>query len=179
MLKTIVMPLAAALVLACEAASAGDHPASPKIVHDQMFGVARLYEYGVRCGAKPDQSRGLLALRDTNLRFFSALDTLRALHRDATALQEAQIRVDQLPRDLEGAAALADVTSGWKEGIAEADAHETPIGKLCDTIFKALLQGDAVAGSAAVDLQPRARDMEQRMSELSRSLKAQRDASRR
>lgn len=179
MLKTILLPLAAAVLLSAEAASAADHPASPKIVHDQMFGIARLYEYGVRCGAKPDQSRGLLALHATNLQFFNALDTLRALHRDASTHQEAQIRVDQLPRDLDGAATLADVTSGWQEGLAEADALGKPNDKICNTVFAALSQGDEIAGKAAADLQPRAREMEQHMHELSQTLKMQRDTARR
>lgn len=170
--------LATLLTLGAVTASAAEHPASPRIIHDQMFGVARLYEYGVRCGAAPTQSRGLLALHETNLHFFKALDDLRALHRDATTHQEAEMRVDMLPRDLEGAASLSDVTTGWKEGLAEADAHDKPSAKLCQTVMEALPQGDDVAAKAAADLLPRSKEFEQRAKELSQRLKTQRDATR-
>ncbi len=174
-----LLPFATAgalLALGAAAAIAAEHPASPRIIHDQMFGVARLYEYGVRCGAAPAQSRGLLALHETDLHFFKALDDLRALHRDATAQQEAEIRVDMLPRDLEGAASLHDVTTGWQEGLAEADAHDKPGAKLCQTVMQALPQGDDVAAKAAADLLTRARELERQAAELSQRLKRQRDA---
>lgn len=166
------------LAFRATAAVAAEHPASPKIIHDQMFGVARLYEYSVRCGATSAQARGLLALHETSLHFFKALDDLRVLHRDATAQQEAEIRVDMLPRDLEGAASLNDVTTGWKEGLDNADSHDKPSGKLCQAVMEALPQGDAVAAKAAADLLPRSKELEQRAAELSQRLQRQRDAAR-
>lgn len=168
----------ALLASTATAAGAPEHPASPRIVHDQMFGVARLYEYGVRCGASPAQARGLLALHETNAHFFKALDDLRTLRQDATTHQEAEIRVDLLPPDLEGAASLNDVTTGWKEGLAEADAHDKPSARLCQTVMEALPQGDGVAAKAAADLLPRSKELEQRATELSRRLKQQRATAR-
>ncbi len=170
--------LAALLTSGTAAVAAAEHPASPRIIREQMFGVARLYEYAVRCGAAPAQSRGLLALHETNLHFFKALDDLRSLHRDATTRQEAEIRVDLLPRDLDGAASLDDVTTGWKQGLAEADAHDKPSAKLCQTVMEALPQGDDVAAKAAADLLPRSKELEQHAADLSGRLKGQRDAAR-
>ncbi len=175
---------AVAVALACFLAagisfSASPSPASPQAVHDQMVGVARLVTYGVRCGAKEPSVAGMRRLHDAESRLFKLVDDLRKLHRDATTHQEAMIRVDKLPADLEDAASLRDVQAGWKQGVSEASAAKELSAHLCSTVLEAVPQGNAVAADAADHLSAQVDHVQGMVTELGDRLRQERQKAKR
>ena len=153
-----------------------DSAAAPSIIRDQVQGATRLAEYGLKCGVPESDLFPLRQLVQVERQLFGSIDSLRKLHLEAKTHQEALIRIDQLPKDLESAASRADVEAGYRAGMAEVAAHGPLSAMGCETVRGAVVEGNKAAQDAVEHLGHQQRKIHELIASLADTLRSQRQA---